>query len=490
MDSGNTVVYLMFGAYALLTLVISVYGFKREKNTPEDYFLASRTVGPFVLFFTIVATNFSAFFFLGFAGAGYRIGYSYYGMMAFGTAFVAVAFYLVGHRAWRLGRANNYITPPELIGKSLDSKLLEMVYLAVMVIFTLPYLALQPIGAGYIVSNLTDGEIPYFHAASLITAFIVLYVYLGGMRTVAWTDVLQGVMMLSLITAAVVMIASGFGGFADANARALQQEPGLFSPKGLNDYYSPQSWFSYTLLWCLSVPMFPHIFMRFFIPRTSSSLQTTIVIYPVVTAILFLFPVTIGVLGHVPFPGLEGKEADQILPMMLGAYTPFWFEALVMVGALAAFMSTMDSQLLALSSILTRDVYQRTFMPSAGLGSQVLVGRLLVAALAVIGLAFAYQPPATILEIATEAFTGLSVLFPTTIATLYWSGTRPMACLVSIVVGEALLAGFATGTIPDSLAFGFLPVVPILLVTSAIVVLGSVAHAGGRIHQRSSDKNQ
>ena len=474
MSAGHTIVYLMIGAYALLTLLISLYGFKREKNTPEDFFLAGRRVGPVVLFFTLVATNFSAFFFLGFAGAGYRIGYSYYGIMAFGTAFVAVAFYLVGDRVCRIGRAKGYMTPPELIGKSLNSKSLEMVYLAVMVIFTLPYLALQPIGAGYIISNLTDGEVPYFVAASLITAFIVLYVYLGGMRTVAWTDVLQGVMMFSLIAAALFMITRGMGGLGQANTQALAQQPGLFSAQGMDQYYSPRKWFSFTLIWFLSVPMFPHIFMRFFIPRSAASLRTTIAVYPIVTAILFLFPITIGVLGHIPFPALEGQQADQILPMMLGAYTPFWFETLVMVGALAAFMSTMDSQLLALSSMLTRDVYQRGLMPSASHQSQVLVGRLMVAVLALLGLALAYQPPATILEIATQAFTGLSVLFPTTIATLYWSATRPLACLLSILTGEALLAGYATGLIPDSLTFGFLPLVPIVITSTAIVVLGSL----------------
>jgi len=477
MEHQSSVAYLMIAAYSLLTLIISLYGFRREQNTPEDYFLASRRVGTVVLFFTIVATNFSAFFFLGFAGAGYRIGYSYYGMMAFGTAFVALAFYLVGYRVWHIGRTHGYITPPELIGKSLGSKPLELVYLAVMVIFTLPYLALQPIGAGYIISSLTDGQIPYFTAASLITAFIVLYVYLGGMRTVAWTDVLQGIMMLSLITAALLMIGNALGGLGQANAQVLQQQPGLFSARGLDDFYTPQKWFSYTLLWFLSVPMFPHIFMRFFIPASTASFGTTIVIYPIVTAVLFLFPVTIGVLGHLAFPGLQGQEADQILPMMLGLYTPFWFEALVMVGALAAFMSTMDSQLLALSSMLTRDVYVRSLLPGASLKSQVLVGRLLVAALALLGLAIAYHPPATIIEIATQAFTGLAVLFPTTLATLYWRRTRPLACVVSILAGETLLVGFATGVIPESLAFGFLPVVPIVLLSGAIIVAGSLRPA-------------
>jgi SSS family solute:Na+ symporter len=473
MLAGNNFFYLMIGAYALLTLVISGYSLRNEKNTPEDYFLAGRRVGTFVLFFTLIATNFSAFFFLGFAGAGYRIGYSYYGTMAFGTAFVAVAFYLVGSRVWKAGQRHGYITPPELIGKTLNSRSLELLYLGVMVIFTLPYLALQPIGAGYIISNLTNGDIPYFVAASLVTGFIVLYVYLGGMRTVAWTDVLQGIMMFTLISAALFMVARGLGGLEQANARVLELEPGLFTPRGLHDYYTPGKWFSYSLLWFLSVPMFPHIFMRFFIPNSRAALHRTITIYPLVTAILFLFPITIGVLGHIDFPALEGKQVDQVLPMMLAAYTPYWFEALVMVGALAAFMSTMDSQLLALSSMLTRDVYQRGFRPTASHRAQVLTGRILVAVLALIGLALAWKPPATILEIATHAFTGLAVLFPTTIATLYWSSTRPGACMASILVGEALLLGYATDAIPAAWSFGFLPVVPILAVSTLVLVIGS-----------------
>ena len=57
-----------------------------------------------------------------------------------------------------------------------------------------------------------------------------------------------------------------------------------------------------------------------------------------------------------------------------------------------------------------------------------------------------------------DQFTGLAVLFPTTVATLYWRGTRPRACLISILVGEALLVGFATGGIPAGFALGFLPV--------------------------------
>ncbi|MCH8905297.1 MAG: sodium:solute symporter family protein, partial [Bacteroidetes bacterium] len=135
-------------------------GFRRSSKNSEEYFLANRGVGAFVLFFTFIATNFSAFFFLGFAGAGYRFGYPFYAMMAFGTAFAALSFYIIGFRSWKLGKKKGYITPAEMIGDLSGSKILKVLYLLVMVGFTLPYLALQPIGAGYLVETLTGGASP------------------------------------------------------------------------------------------------------------------------------------------------------------------------------------------------------------------------------------------------------------------------------------------------------------------------------------------
>ena len=67
------------------------------------------------LFLTLIATNFSAFFFLGFAGEGYRKGYAYYPMMALGTSFAAISFFIIGNKAWKLGKEKGYITPVEMI---------------------------------------------------------------------------------------------------------------------------------------------------------------------------------------------------------------------------------------------------------------------------------------------------------------------------------------------------------------------------------------
>lgn len=461
-------------AFLGVNVVFGILGHQHSKTNPDDYFLAGRNVGAVVLFFTLIATNFSAFFFLGFAGAAYRIGYSYYGIMAFGTALVAVAFYFLGYKAWQLGRSFGYITPPEMIGDLLKSRPLKLLYAAVMVVFTVPYLALQPIGAGYLLANLTGEIIPYFGGAVFLTIIIVLYVFVGGMRSVAWTDVFQGCLMFLATLLAVLLIAGEFGGLAQANRELYELDPALFSRQGSGAFFTPRLWFSYMLLWVLCVPMFPQMFMRFFIAKSSRPLQISAVAFPLVTAILFIGPVIIGVLGRLAFPGLEGNASDNILPMMLAEYAPGWLATLIMVGALAAFMSTMDSQLLAMSSILTRDVYLVLFPQRGDETQQFILGRVLVVALAITGLLLAYKPPATIFDIARETFTGLAVLFPTSIAALYWRRTSAASCFASILIGEALVAAFHYNWLPDSLTFGFLPVIPVVFVSSVIIVLGSL----------------
>ncbi|MGB3509967.1 MAG: sodium:solute symporter family protein [Microcoleaceae cyanobacterium] len=470
----NLIPYLVIGAYLLCTLVIGIIGYRSQQNTPEDYFLADRKIGSIVLFFTLIATNFSAFTFLGFSGAGYRIGMSYYPMMGFGTALVGITFYFIGYKVWLLGKEKALITPSELIESRLPSQQLKLLFLAVMVIFTMPYLTLQPIGGGYIIENLTNGQIPYFWGATFLTFIIVLYVFMGGMRSVALTDVLQGVLMLVFMIVAVVAIAHGLGGFSEANRTVYELKPEIFSRSGLNIFFTPHKWFSYMLLWGLSVPMFPQMFMRFYTPKTANSLKVSASLYPVITAVIFICPVLIGMWGHINFPDLVGKEADKIFPMMLGEYTSVGIASLVMVGALAAFMSTLDSQLLALSSMITRDVYIVYIRPQASLAEQTFVGKILIVILAIIGLILAANPPATIAAIATQAFTGLAVLFPTVIAALYGRNISPISCIISILFGEIAVIGFQVGMIPESFAFGFLPVVPIVVISALIIVVGTI----------------
>ncbi len=448
-------------SYLSFTILLGIYGYKVSEKSIQDYFLANRKIGPFVLFFTLAATNFSAFTFLGFAGEAYIQGYAFYGVMGFGTSFTALSFYIIGRKVWILGNKNGYITPPELIGGETNSHTLRMLYMAVMVIFTLPYLAIQPMSAGYVLSTLTGGSIPYFYGAVFLTVFIIAYVFLGGMRTIAWTDVLQGLMIIFLLLTAVIVIAYNLGGLQAAHDQAMAEDTSLFIRSGT---ITVRIWLSYSILWSLCNPMFPQLFQRFFISDSEKSLQRASIMFPIVTSLLFLLPIMIGVMGRGAIPGLVEEEVDSILPMMLGEYAPLWLSTLIMSGGFAAFMSTADSQLLTMSSMFTRDVFH-PYLPFDSEDFDYSLGHLMVIILALVGLAIAYDPPATIFTIVTWAFTGLAILYPSTLGVLYWKAD-PRACVSSILTGLSMLVLYHFDFIPS---FGFLPAIPIVVISGLVL---------------------
>ncbi len=450
--------------YFLIILVVGLYSRKYSKNTPEDFFLGGRNLGPFLLFFTMAATNFSAFTIFGFSGAGYRSGYAFYPIMAFGTGFMAITFSFIGKRVYELGKGKGYITPSELVGKHYNSRALQLLVFAVMVIFTLPYIAIQPISAGYTLESLLG--IPYFVGGALVMGVIVFYVFLGGFRGVVWTDVVQGMMMIVLMSVALFLLAAPHGGVVQANLTVFEKYPELYSRPGMGNAFPVSIWFSYMLLWLLCDPVFPQLFQRFFSAKNHRSLDLTMLAYPAICGFLFLLPITIGVIGRLSFPGLSGKEADKILPLLLSQQADNWLGALILTAGLAALMSTLDSQLLTLSSMFTRDVFSN----SKNEKKQAWMGKLFILVLAAAGLIIAYRPPSTLLKIATETFTGLAVLFPAVLGGLYWRSATALGAILSILAGETLVVGYMLDWLPT---FGFLPVIPVLGVTTVVFLLTS-----------------
>jgi SSS family solute:Na+ symporter len=463
--------------YLVILVGIGWAARRRARRGLEDYFVASRTTPSWILFLTMAATNFSAFTVFGFSGAGWEAGYAFYPIMAFGTGFMALTFLLIGRPAWQLGKAHGLITPPELVFRLTGSPGLRMLFFLVMTVFTVPYLAMQPMAAGYALETLLG--IPYFAGAALITAVMLLYTFRGGFRGVSWTDVFQGGMMITMLVVAVAIVAERFGGLTAAHREVSQEFPSLFARPGLGGIYTPGVWFGYMLLWFLCDPMFPQLFQRFYAAREPRALSTTMSLYPLLTGLLFLLPVTIGVLGRLSFPALpQGASADQILPLMLAEHAPPVVEALVLTAALAALMSTLDSQLLTLSSMFARDVCEpirdRFIRRPVGAESPPLptwVGKVFVIGLALVGLAIAYRPPATFRVLATQTFTGLAVLFPTVVGALYWKRMTARGGIASILVGEALVVAYYFRLLPT---LGTLPVVPIVVAAGLVLVVVSL----------------
>lgn len=465
-------IYCILFLYIAFTFWGSLVGNKDQENTPESYFLANRGLGTIALFFTIMATNFSAFYFLGFAGAGYRIGYAFYPIMGLGTGLAGLSIYLIGKKVWELGKKNGYITPAELVYDQTKSRGLQYCYAGVMVLYTLPYLSLQIIGGGYILEELTNGQITYPIAIFALTLFTIIYVLIGGMHSVAKTDLKQGILVIAFMLCAVIAIGYQLGGLSQAHQKLYATQPELFSLAGVNQHYTPQKWCSFIVLWFFCIPMFPQLFMRFYIAKNLEHFKKSVILYAAIPLLIAIFPITIGVLGHLSFPDLAGKAADNILPLMLVKHTSEWFAGLVMIGAIAAFMSTLDSQLLAISTIMTRDFYLPISKKTVDFKQEVFIGRIMVVIFAIIGFLIALNPISTIFDMGKLAFAGYAMLFPTTIGILYFKKLHPSAGLLSILTGEVLLMLFYYDILPKAYLGGFEAYFPILLIATLIVLIG------------------
>lgn len=458
--------FVLLLLYVAALIGLSILARRKISTTPEGFFLANRSFGPLVLFFTLAATNFSAFFFLGFAGAAWTSGFGQYGIMGLGTALVPAAFYFIARPVWRLGKQKGYLTAPELIGGEFNSRVLRWLVMIVMVVFTVPYLLTQAVGAGILLSSLFGMDLLRIGGALTILVIGATVIF-GGMRASAWTDVLQGVIMIGAMIAALVFTGIGLGGWQAAGENAFAAAASHFSRPGPNNAFPITTWISFLLLWSFVNPLFPQMFSRFYTARSLASFKETTWLYPLLVSLLFLAPVTIGVWAR--GTPLTPTSPDMILPLMVATYAPQWVHWLVMIGAMAALMSTADSQLLALATMFTHDLGVRK--------DPVRTGRMLsfgLCGLVALYLISGLNPQIEIFTLLTQTtFAGLAALTPATLAALYAPRIGKAPAIASILVGETMVVLLRLKILPN---FGFVDGIIVLL--AAFLTLGITAWIG------------
>lgn len=455
--------------YFAVTLGIGFHFRKQASANPVEFYLAGRNLSPIVLFFTMAATNFSAFTIFGLSGAGYRIGYSFYPIMGFGTGFMAVTFIFIGRKILVLSRDRDYVTPSDFIFDRYGSSVLRLTFSTVLVLFTLPYIAIQTIAAGKTLYSLIG--LPYLVGAGLVTGFITLYVTMGGLRSIAWTDVVQGGMMILFTLIAFLIILRSAGGFIHVHEELLRTNPDHLSRPGAGNAFPPGIWLGYMVLWFFADPMFPQLFQRFMAARDERTLNWTVVLYPLITTGLFFLTVSIGVIGKMVFPELPADQTDSVFPLLLKHFAGPVIGTVLLTGSIAALMSTLDSQLLTVSSILMRD------FPLSGRWSirEKSLQRLLIVIIAGAGFLLAIKPPATILNFINKTtFNGLAVLFPTVVGGLYWRRGNRYGALASILAGELMVVLYYFDILSTPGGLPMLPILPIMAVTVLVFVAVSL----------------
>lgn len=474
MDLSAGVVIAITLAYFLVLVIIGIFATRSTQKTPEDYFMASRGFGWFVLLMSIFGTNMTAYYMMGVPAQAYRQGLGLYGYVALGCAIIATGgLYIIGYRAWLVGRKYGYMTQSEVFGARWDSRAVSVVLFIIMIIYTIPYLTTSIIGAANAIEALTSKAIPYAWGALITTLVVSLYTANGGMRGTTWTNVFQTLLFMSVAIITFILIGAKMGGFAAATEKVLAVKPQLLQRAG---NFTPKDWFSYFFIAPLAVIAFPQVFVRVLTGRTVESLRRLVITYPVVFFLAWPPVIFIGVWGTVAFPDLQGKAVDAIFPMMVGKYLPAFFKGLGLAGVLAAIMSSMDAMMLTVSNMLTNDIIQ-PYRQNMSAATKVWLGRLFVWAFAALAFIGALIRPGTIFAIASYAFTGFSAITPVFVLGLYWRRSNKYGALAGLIVPAVLLPFyFAKGTAASLKwsTFGFSPIIPLMVIATVLTVVVSL----------------
>ncbi len=410
MDMGNTPLVVL-GLYMLMLLALGVMGYLRSKTSEEDYYLAGRGQGVLVTALTIMATFFSSAAMMGIPGLIYKDGTAFL-FFVLNLPVSGAIIYLLGSRIRRIGQARGYVTPGDMVADYYGgSAVLRLVVALIGFLYVIPYIVMQIKAGGYLAQRLFPDasgvvllgqEYGAFELGAIALSILtMLYVLIGGMRSVAWTDVIQGVLLLGgmlIAGLATVMAMGGPGSYFEA----LKELPAeARSMPGASGIWSPWKLLTICIFASLATMIQPGQWMRYYAAKSTRTLQRSALIFALVLPGCFLFGVMVVGLGArvlyppamvdgtlLPHPviGTSAGEFDQVVVAMLQEHVPLLLGAgvgaiavsIILVAVMAASMSTADSNLHALSAVLTRDVYDRFIRPQAGERERAWFGRAVI----------------------------------------------------------------------------------------------------------------
>lgn len=347
--------------YVVLLLVIGWMGRQaRETDSLSDYFLAGRSMGPVVLVLTFFATQYSGNSLSGFPGQTYREGLSYFMTVTFMIGIVT-GYTLFAPRLYAESRRKNFLTPTDFLNDRFQSPLLNDVSAVIFAWTLLNFLLAQFIALGNAFSSFTQGEIPYWAAVAVGAVVVLVYVIVGGMRAVAWTDALQGILLVVGLVFIVILIWMEVGSPTSVARTVQLLNPAMVSNPTLREC---MVWLSHFLLLALAAPLYPQALQRIYAAQRLRHLRNSLATMAVIPLFAVSIVIFIGAAGLALFPELDRLETEQVtfrvVSYLVESNTLAYYPALmVMMAIVAAIMSTADSCLLSLSSIFTKDFAAR-----------------------------------------------------------------------------------------------------------------------------------
>lgn len=446
--------------YLLAVLLIGFYSSRARRQGESfvaEYFLGSRGMGGFVLAMTLVATYTSASSFLGGPGTAYAqgLGWVLLAMTQLPTAYLTLG--VLGKRFAIVARKIKAVTIIDFLRERYEGNRAVVLFSATSaVVFLIAAVVAQFIGGARLFQSVTG--LSYVWGLVLFAGVVMVYVTYGGFRAVVLTDAVQGSVMFVGTALLLVATVRAGGGLANIMQQLKAVNPELLTPYGVKNFISVPWISSFWVLVCIGILGLPQNAVRAMAYRDSRAMHDAIVIGTLVVGLLMLGMHLLGVLARVIVPDV--KVGDMVVPLLTLKVLPPFLAGVFLAAPLAAIMSTVDSQLILMSSTIIKDVYLNYINPRADERTVERYSVIINLVLGLVILAAAVRPPSLIIWINLFAFGGLEAAFfwPLLLG-LYWKRANAAGALASQIVGVAAFI-FLSKVLPRP--FGMHPIVATL----------------------------
>ncbi|MEJ6580243.1 MAG: sodium:solute symporter family protein [Akkermansiaceae bacterium] len=493
----STVVVVLI--YLGVLLALALFSKTLFRGTSSDYFVASHSIGPFMLLMSVFGTTMTAFALVGSTGEAFERGIGTYGLMASSSGLIhAACFLLIGIKLWAIGKRYGYVTQIQYFRARFDSKGIGYLLFPILVLLVVPYLLIGIIGTAKTVYGVTvekitpkitipgafpeffestNGAVPAWLSGLVVSLVVLTYIFAGGSRATAWANTFQTCFFMIMGVFVVYMVSDALGGAAAAMEKAQESHKVRTLSADGHVGVSKLTFASYMFI-PLSVGMFPHLFQHWLTAKSAKTFKLTVIAHPIFIAIVWIPCVLLGTWAT-GMPSLEGTKSAVVLAKMVSIliHNPI-ITGLVTASILAAIMSSLDSQFLCLGTMFTNDIVlfgskkEYTDKQILFIARGFIVG--IVALVYFLSLLLINK---NVFDLAIWSFSGFAALTPLIIASLYWKRATLVgayACIISVFVSWITfyaMSGFG-GEI--TVFGGIVPAAVMWFIGAAAMIIGSL----------------
>ena len=377
--------WVVLGIYFLALIGVAVWVFIQKNNNTEDYFLAGRNVGWFVIGSSIFASNIGSEHVVGLAGTGFESGtpmahYELHAWIVLLLGWLFLPFYI----------RSGAFTMPEFLEKRFDSRSRWFLSVFSLLAYVLTKVSITIYAGGIVVSELLG--IPFWYGAIGIVVFTGIYTVIGGLKAVIYTETLQTIV---LIFGSVVITYLGLqevGGWAQLRETVTAVSPDHFNMwRPMDD---PQFPWTGLLIGGTIVGIWYWCTDQYIVQRTLAANNITIArrgaifgaYLKLLPILIFLVPGIIAFALTLQQPEVfQVSKADRAFPMLVKTLLPVGLKGLVAGGLMAALMSSLASVFNSCSTIFTIDIYKK-IRPDKSEESLIRIGKIATAIIVILGI--------------------------------------------------------------------------------------------------------